>query len=192
MEHFGKHSFEPVWRPYRHVLRSGVPDRLWPWLLDASSLTRRLIQSCAGQTFSVQVLSQGWERPMLSEARALGMRQATWAIVRQVHLLCGDTPWVFARTVIPVKTLTGAQRHLACLGNKPLGAVLFADPSMQRGGVELARINRGQRLFTRATQTLEQQPASIWGRRSVFYLSAKPLLVNEVFLPGVGEWGGQR
>lgn len=191
MEHFGKHRVEPVWRPYRHVLRSRVPQRLWPWLLDASSLTRRLQQSCSGK-FSVRVISQGWERPMLSERRSLGMPQGQRAIVRQVQLLCGGEPWVFARTVIPIGTLTGAQRHLAHLGEKPLGAVLFADPSMQREVVELACIATGQRLFRRATHSLAKAPVSIWGRRSVFRLAGKPLLVNEVFLPGVGEWGSCR
>jgi chorismate-pyruvate lyase len=28
-------------------------------------------------------------------------------------------------------------------------------------------------------------PEAIWGRRSVFYLAHKPLLVNEIFLPGI-------
>jgi len=32
---------------------------------------------------------------------------------------------------------------------------------------------------------LAQMPESVWGRRSVFYLHKKPLLVNEVFLPSI-------
>jgi len=48
----------------------------------------------------------------------------------------------------------------------------------------LACIGSGQKLFRRATERLAQQPKSIWGRRSVFNLHDKPLLVSEIFLPG--------
>ena len=48
---------------------------------------------------------------------------------------------------------------------------------------ELAEIFPGQAVFAAATAHTRHQPASIWGRRSVFWLSGKPLLVSEVFLP---------
>jgi chorismate--pyruvate lyase len=122
---------------------------------------------------------------MLNEAIRLGMRNNETALIREVYLFCGDTPWVYARTIIPKRTLTGAQRYLAHLGNKPLGAVLFADPNMQRDEVEVARIQPKQRMFNVATAHLTERPESIWGRRSVFYLNKKRLLVNEVFLPAI-------
>ena len=103
--------------------------------------------------------------------------------VRQVQLLCDGEPWVFARTIVPISTLSGAQRRLAHLGNRPLGAYLFADPGMQRGPVELACIRGKQAMFPEATSGLDALPAEIWGRRSVFRVGGKPLLVTEVFLP---------
>ena len=60
---------------------------------------------------------------------------------------------------------------------------MFADPGMRRGTVELAEIFPGQAVFAAATAHTRHQPASIWGRRSVFWLSGKPLLVSEIFLP---------
>ncbi|VAX07805.1 Chorismate--pyruvate lyase [hydrothermal vent metagenome] len=156
------------------------------WLFDRGSLTRRLQLACPDQ-FQVQLLEQSWQRPMLNEAMRLGVSSDRMALVRQVYLLCQGRPVVYARTVIPISTLSGAERHLACLGNRPLGAVLFADPNMSRDEVEVACIGSGQRVFTRAVQALDSTPVSIWGRRSVFYLSAKPLLVNEVFLPGISD-----
>jgi chorismate--pyruvate lyase len=182
--HLGKHQLEPRWQAHTPSARHDAPLDLLDWLLDPASLTSRLQQTCAGQ-FRVEPVSQLWQRPMLNEAQALGVRPHERCFVREVRLLCDDRPWVFARTVIPVRTLTGPRRRLSRLGKKPLGAVLFADPSMQRSGIEIAKLLPGQALFARATADLPKQPATIWGRRSAFYLNHKPLLVSEIFLPPI-------
>jgi chorismate--pyruvate lyase len=181
----GKHRCEPHWQAHGPLARHGATAALLDWLLDPGSLTARLLESCQG-SFRVQPRYQGWQRAMLNEAQALGMRPHERCFVREVHLLCGERPWVFARTVIPVRTLTGRRRRLARLGRKPLGAFLFADPHMQRGGIEVAALEPGQPLFQRAVAPLAQAPATIWGRRSAFYLSGHPLLVSEIFLPEIG------
>ena len=172
------------WRPVRQYLRHSLPCETLAWLLDPASLTRRVVAVCHGH-FRVEVVSQGWRRPSLNEARALGVPPAGYAFVRQVYLLCDERPWVFARTVIPRTTLTGHERRLAHLNTRPLGEVLFADPSMRRGDVEIARLTSGDDLYQYATQRLAAAPAAIWGRRSLFTLSGKPLLVNEIFLPDI-------
>jgi len=105
------------------------------------------------------------------------------ALIREVLLYCGDEPWVFARSVLPRKTLTGPRRFLGKLGNRPLGEILFSDPNIQRDALEVAEIKKGQRMFNCATGCLANPPDFVWGRRSVFYLHKKSLLVNEVFLP---------
>lgn len=173
-----------AWAVHNRWLRSRVPAQLRDWLLDAGSLTDRLQCVCTGH-FSVRVISEGWERPRRDEARLLAMRPSTLGWVRQVQLLCDQVPWVFARTVIPISTLSGSQRQLIHLGDRPLGAFLFADPGMQRAAVELACIEPGQVMFAEATAGLSGKPAAIWGRRSVFRVGGKPLLVTEVFLPAL-------
>jgi chorismate--pyruvate lyase len=165
-------------------LRSRVPPELRDWLLDGGSLTDRLRRSCRGR-FSVRVLDEGWRRPRLDEARTLGVPPASLGWVRQVQLLCDRRPLVFARTVVPVTTLTGAQRQLASLGERPLGAFLFADPGMRRAVVELACLRPGDAMFAEAAVDLRPGPDCIWGRRSVFHVGGKPLLVTEVFLPSI-------
>jgi len=173
---------EPVWRPQRQLYNLPINPKLADWLLDTSSLTKRLVASCNG-AFSVQIDSQAWARPMRNEARRLGMRTTSRALIRQVHLTCNGQAWVFARTVIPSHTLSGKQRRLAKLGKKPLGAVLFADKSMQRSEVEIANIRPGQALYDLATKYNDDCKQEIWGRRTVFYLNRHPLLVSEIFLP---------
>ena len=65
-----------------------------------------------------------------------------------------------------------------------VNAMLFADRGMRRGIVELARIVPGQRLYADALQRPGTHAEIIWGRRSVFRITDKPLLVSEIFLPG--------
>ncbi len=182
MNRFGQHADEPVWRARRHLFAHPVPDAVADWLFDPGSLTRRLVALCR-DGFRVAVIRQGWGRPLLNEATRLGLPVSQVALIREVQLYCGDTPWVYARTVIPHTTLRGAQRHLAHLGTRPLGAVLFADPGLRREEVEVACMTPRHRLFHTAVQGLGETPDAIWGRRSVFYTGGRPLLVNEVFLP---------
>lgn len=186
MNSFSRIGAAPAWSRHRRWLRSRVPEGLLSWLLDSGSLTDSLKQACNGR-FEVRVLGERWQRPRLDESRLLGARAYTVAWVRQVQLLCDGKPWVFARTVIPATTLTGPQRRLAHLGSRPLGAFLFADPHMRRGLVEIAPLRAGYAMFRAAVSGLERPPPEVWGRRSVFRLGGKPLLVTEVFLPPVGK-----
>ena len=177
---------EPVWYFARELRHGFVPAEMVDWLLDPGSLTARLIKVCPGR-FQVRVLSQTWRAPLHNEIKRLGMRQRQMSFIREVYLYCDDQPWVFARTVIPRKTLRGKQKHLAHLGSRPLGAVLFADPHMHRDEIEVTCLRASEQLYYKAVAALADRPARIWGRRSVFYLNNKPLLVNEIFLPGLAH-----
>lgn len=153
------------------------------WLFDPSSLTARIIATCKGR-FSVRVLSVQRGLPRLDETLALGMRDRNQALVRQVLLCCDDEPRVYARTVIPLTSLRGKLRGLTRLGNKPLGAVLFADHTMRRSEIEVTRITAQHACY--ATMQTGSSVA-IWGRRSVFRLYNRPLLVSEFFLPAISK-----
>lgn len=164
------------WRNRAQSFYSDLSPEIADWLFDPSSLTARLIRHCSGK-FSVQVLSEVYSGPRISEHNTLGMGNRETALIREVHLLCDGHPVVYARTVIPVSTLVGAQRRLLHLGNKPLGAILFSDKTMTRGEVQVARLKAEQ------VKLKSNIDVDIWGRRSVFKLNNKPLLVSEYFLP---------
>lgn len=172
----------PHWRSRPPLWRRDWPADLTDWLFDAGSLTRRLRRRCPGR-LRVQVLRQGWMRPDQDEARALQLRLDAWAWIREVQLRCSERPWVFARTIIPARTLSGRGRRLTWLGTRPLGEALFTDPRVRRGPVEVARMVAGQRLYQRAAAGCGEPPETLWGRRSVFRLDRHPLLVCEIFLP---------
>ncbi len=155
-----------------------------PWLFDTGSLTARLIrhcQRCAAGEFRVELLQQSIRLPTLDERNVLNIRNRQHAIIREVKLYCGDAAMVYARTVIPLSTVTGKQRLYANLGNRPLGAMLFADSSMRREQMMVSSLQPGDMLYGR---TGERQ-GKVWGRRSVFYVGGKPLLVSEYFLPAL-------
>jgi len=65
--------------------------------------------------------------------------------------------------------------------------VLSASPHIHRDPMEVACLNAQQRLFQQAMARSPHATASIWARRSVFYLGKKPLLVNEIFLPAIAQ-----
>ncbi len=170
---------EAIWHPDRAFFISRAPSRLRPWLIDKESLTKHLINHCQGH-FTVQVHRQYWQRPFYSEARLLGMSCTQLAFIREVHLLCDAEPWVFARTVIPLATLHGELQKLTQLGSRPLGAVLFANPAIRRGKMEVAHFKSWHYMYNIAAREPQTEP--LWGRRSLFYMNNKPLLVNELFL----------
>lgn len=166
-----KINFDTRWVTYRRPNNLQAPRPWRQWLCDRGSLTEHLINASQHQ-FRVDVQHQDWDYPSRTEANLLEINSREVALIREVTLLGKNQPWVFARTVIPTKTLTGKQKQLGHLGTRPLGGLLFKDPSMRRGQFQISKL----RLATGET---------VWARRSLFYLANKPLLVCEVFLPEI-------
>lgn len=170
------------WTNWQPPVLQSLPPKLRFWLTDTGSLTWQLQQVCE-QRFSVGLLQSGWQRPLLDEALALKQSPSRFAFTREVHLLDGEAPQVYARTLIPVRTYHAMRARFDTLGNRPLGEMLFNDPSLSRGPIEVAHLQPAQTLFELATRHLQQQPAEMWARRSCFYLGGRAILVNEIFLP---------
>ncbi len=151
-------------------------------MLDAGSLTAKLIKLSHGK-FRVQVLQQVHLRASKSEALALGIDFGSLCLIREVILRGEEQPWVFARSVLPLSSLTGPIRHLRKQRNRPLGAFLFSQPHLKRSPIALSFISRHHAYVP--DELLND--AAVWGRRSIFWLHDKPLLVSEVFLPDFPE-----
>lgn len=168
---------EPRWQPVSALPLLAAPQLLRSWLCDKGSLTRALRQRSEGQ-FAVTLLRQGMARVRCSESRLLGLPQSMGAIVREVILHGQGQDWVFARSIMPLATLSGRLRSLRHLDNRPLGELLFSDPAMRmrRGAFEVARVKGTELPLSDAGRD------TLFGRRSVFYLDGKPLMVSEFFL----------
>ncbi|MEH6567979.1 MAG: chorismate lyase [Halioglobus sp.] len=182
--HAHRIKHEPVWHPVQRFTAGQLPQQIRYWLLDDGSLTSRLIAASAGQ-FAVQRLYQGWQVPLPSERRLLGLPARELALIREVALLGGSSEAVvYARSVFPLSCLTGSLGHLRGLQNKPLGAILFKHPGMHRSPFELSELAGDCDYLPTALR----QKESAWGRRSRFNIAGKSLMVSEVFLRNFTPW----
>ena len=177
-----QHSLFPVslnarWQnPNAFTIRQVLLD----WLLDPNSLTARLKRN--SQHFEVKVLGQKIEPCHIQEANE-DISAGEQVLVREVLLYCDDIPQVFARSLLPLKSLTGEEQQLAHLGNQSLGQVLFNQPGLTRKKIEIAKFDQQSSVANLANYLQLDMSAEMYGRRSVFMLKDKPLMVAEVFLP---------
>jgi chorismate--pyruvate lyase len=116
------------------------------WLDDSTSLTAKLKQKFPD--FSVRVISQQQASPHAHEVSVINTSKT--CMVREV-----------ARSLIPLSDDT---KEILKIGSKPLGEVLFNNPNIKRGAMQITQIG------------------NIWGRRSTFTIGKTPLLVSEFFM----------
>ena len=158
-----------------------------PWLIERGSLTARLQSKTKG--FHVRALAVQDDLPCRDEAHLLGLVSHQYALLREVILMDDRLPLVFAHSVLPHKALRGVWRGLGRLGNKPLGAALFADPRVIRTPLQYKKISKHHALYMRAAKNLASLPPFLWVRRSIFQLNSaykhQSIMVTEVFLPAV-------
>ena len=177
-------STRQAWRAKR--LR--CDDRLAGWLRDRGSLTARLQ---AHGDFAVCLLRQGLARPTHDEAAALGVKRDRLLWVREVALTVDGRALVFAHTVLPCRPRGPLGPAFKRLGNRSLGALLFAHPGFARGPLCCKRLDARHALFAPAVAALhraETPPATLWARRSHFVFGAQSVLVSEVFAPAIAAW----
>jgi len=161
----------------------GCESGLAPWLRNRGSLTRRIQQRCTD--FAVRNVCSGLACIAPDESALLGIAQQQLAWSREVFLYADGQPVVFAHSALAAGHLRGVWSEVRTLGNKPLGALLFAHPLVERKPLHYQALRNTHPLYRRAVGVLSDLPHRLWARRSLFYLDDAPLLVTEVFLPGI-------
>lgn len=172
------------WQITTPDLRETNPGAPWPWLLEEGSLTRRLQELCA-DGFNLRLLGEAEIKLAEREASLLDAAAGAPARAREVYLACGESPYIYAFSLLPYTTLRGGGRYLNGLGSRPLGDALFSDPSLERGQIEITRLQPGTAFHSRVLQGCPASNEPIWGRRSVFRTGGSTLLVCEFFLPAL-------
>jgi len=165
------------------LLRSAGDDGWRDWLRHRGSLTARLQQL---GPFAVRVLRQELAPPTRDEALLLGLPPGQRVWVREVALYCADRRVVFAHTVLPYRPRGRLTGWLARLGNRSLGAMLFAHAGFRRGTMHFKRLDARHALFSPALRALAAEADAakhLWARRSQFFFAVQTVLVTEIFAP---------
>lgn len=174
---------EPLWQENRQGTRHKLPEAVQSWVYESGSLTQRL-RGLYGSAVAVNVLLQQWAAPFPSERLSLKQAEHRYCLTREVLLHADGKPLILARTIIPAGTIKIARSNLSQLGTRPLGEVIFACPELERVAMDVAWVKPS--LWTRsasATAAGIRQP--VWGRRTVYGIAHKHMLVSEFFLPEV-------
>jgi len=166
-----------------HTFLPNIEAGYAPWLRDHGSLTLRIQQRCAA--FSVRNAGNCLATAAYDETALLGLPPRQKIYTREVFLYADDMPVVFAHSIVAPQHLHGAWRVLQNIGNKPLGALLFSHPLVERAPLHYKALKPQHALYHRAVVVLDAAPERLWARRSLFTLHDAPLLVTEVFLPEI-------
>lgn len=150
------------------------------WLIDTGSLTARL--KARYKDFAVRPVLLKNAKAFTDESALLGLKVNQHALIREVILIGNNQAAVFAHSVLPRASLRGAWNGLGRLGNKPLGATLFANTKVKRTPLEYKKLPRHHPISIRVAEHMSAAPRALWARRSVFSLNCARILVTEVFL----------
>ena len=164
-----------------------VPERLRPWLAEPGLLTARVREASGGHVVlqllgvrAVPMLTE-WREALRSEDQGCHLREIEFADASRVRR------WVFAQTVFPDSTLA-AHSWLAALGGAGLGTTLAGRDDVQREPMRYARLLGDEPLLADAGLAGVERPGEpLWARRAVYRIAGHPLLVQELFLPGLGR-----
>ena len=155
------------------------------WLVNESSLTARL--QARYSDFYVRPTLQQNARPIFDESVLLKEKTSQVANIREVLLFGQQQAVVFAHSVLPKNSLRGPWFLLGKLGNRPLGAALFKNQRVERTPLSYKKLTSNHALYRKAVRHLNEPPACLWARRSMFSLRCAHILVTEVFLPAISD-----
>lgn len=127
---------------------SSLSDIALSWLTDKTSLTKRL-RDHTNNTIEFCLLFNGWDS-----------NQENW--MRRMEWRYQGETWLYCVITIPKDSLID---ELQNVGNRPIGEILFAEPSLQR------------------SDFLYQEKENHISRKSVFHFKGKSFELVETFFP---------
>lgn len=173
------------WQPLIASSYAQIPPKLHGWLIDTGSLTAKLRDVCG--EVAVHLIQQEERLVRPREMTLLELKTSDQVIDREVLLFCDNQAVVYARSLIPVKAVSDRFEDLDKMGEKPLGEKIFSDPQLARSPIEWSSLSPGHYLYPHAILYEEKPPQKIFGRRSLFYGAAKPIMISEFFLPAITQ-----
>ena len=149
-------------------------------LTEKGSLTD-LFTYLMGRRPVLNCLSQGRGPIDRYESYVLGIPTRIFAHIREITMGTAEKDWLFARTVIPMATLSGRATRLKRMGTTPLGKILFGPLNAERIEMKLDLVFADE---VGLGDWGIPKNFSLWQRSSIFTLDSGPLLISEILLPG--------
>lgn len=149
------------------------------WLYQPGSLTNQLRALGA---FTIEIVDQGYAEATATDSAVLPGTEGALMWIRSVLMRIEGRPFVVARSIAPNQAVQTEWDALANHGLRPLGEILYDDPSITRKPFEWAMLAADDPLYATAHQYCEEN-ARLLARRSTFIRHDQPLLIEECFLP---------
>lgn len=177
MTHSTQHAFfSCCWQTPDQLRVSCAQQR---WLVATDSMTARL-QTLG--TLSITSLSEHSVALPTDEADFLDLPAASDCLLRETVLCVDAAPCIFARSLLPLSSLGGANSVLASMAARPLGSELFRAPIAERRQMQACWLSSAQ-----LPSALQEPATELLARRSLFVKNGLPLLVAECFLPALWQ-----
>lgn len=171
----------PDWQEYQ---ANNLPKPWDYWLGTQGSLTQAL-ERAGNQRCELAIQQEGYAKPWQDECEFLELNNLDQHWVREITLAQKNTKLVYARSVFP-KELIAHHKEFLGLGNQVLAQVLFTNPNIYRGDIEIVSLNKHHELFKLILNAgLVDSDQALWARRSRFHVKNHCLLVCEVMLDAV-------
>jgi chorismate lyase len=158
------------------------------WLTEPQCLTEAI--EAHSHCVKLQLLSMDFDQPMPDEILYLSPHhQSDRFIVRESSLQSDDTPWTYARVIIPEETYKANQENFDTLGDDPIGkTLLFQHDNITRSTFQCALLY--QNVWQKnpyIAEPMEKQlgKRTLGMRRSIFFIDQKPLQITEVYFPSI-------
>lgn len=132
----------------------GLTETQIEWLINPESLTKRL-REFTNNKISLYVLYDDWG--MTDENQEAWIRRVEWRYFDEI--------WITATVIIPDTSITEETNELKNMGGKPIGEILFQEPTLTYSDFIFEKINQNE-----------------WSRQRTFYFKQKPLMIVENFL----------
>ena len=152
------------WMTYKEMINQVKNDSIKSWLSESGPITKRI---SANENFELNLLREEIDEVDETEKKYLGNSIGDIK-VREVVLLGNKVPKVYAKSLIPVKTIKKGFSKLGSLGTKPLGDILFEKNIFNKIDVMYSSFVHEDSIF--------------WGRKTKYLVKNLPFSVMEIFL----------
>jgi len=152
------------WISFKKMSILLVNENIKSWLIEKGPITKRIKSE---ESFKLNLIKD--EISAVDDSEKKFLEESSDKIkVREVILMGNNIPRVYAKSLIPIRTIENGFSRLGELGTKPLGDILFEKEIFKKTNVVYAQF--------------QDQDSIFWGRKTKYIVKNMPLSVMEVFL----------